>query len=337
MRRESGVFQLEEPAPSPSTLADALGERAVVEFVALDGDLFAVTLVDGRARLHRLGAEAQVEKEVGSLRFGLRNLATARPGSRAVEGMAQVVATVAERLDALLLHPLTLQSRPLVLVPTGALHALPWSMLPSLAERPVAVAPSLRLWHRAATEPQLTHPKQVFVAGPRLPAATEEVEVLAQRHPEALTLTQDDATVDNVAGALDGADSVHIAAHGRFRDDNPLFCSLELADGNITVYDLERLRKVPQRIVLSSCESGLSAVHAGDELMGFTAALFALGTCTILAAVVPVPDEATKGLMLALDEELTQGTQPAQALVNARRDKAKMSVAAAAFVCFGAG
>ena len=56
-----------------------------------------------------------------------------------------------------------------------------------------------------------------------------------------------------------------------------------------------------------------------------------------VAAVVPVPDEATKGLMLALDEELTKGTQPAQALVNARRDKAKMSVAAAAFVCFGAG
>jgi len=140
-----------------------------------------------------------------------------------------------------------------------------------------------------------------------------------------------------VARSLDGADSVHIAAHGRFRDDNPLFCSLELADGNVTVYDLERLRKVPQRIVLSSCESGLSAVHAGDELMGFTAALFALGTCTIFAAVVPVPDEATKGLMLALDEALTKGTQPAQALVNARSDNAKMSIAAAAFVCFGAG
>ena len=242
-RRESGVFQLEAPPPSPGTLADALGERAVVEFAALDGDLFAVTLVGGRSRLHRLGAEAQVEKEVGSLRFGLRNLATARPGLRAAEGMAQVVATVAERLDALLLQPLMLEDRPLVLVPTGALHALPWSMLPSLAQRPVAVAPSLRLWFRAATEPQPTHPKQVFVAGPRLPAATEEVEVLARRHPQALTLTRDEATVDNVARALDGADSVHIAAHGRFRDDNPLFCSLELADGNLTVYDLERLQQ----------------------------------------------------------------------------------------------
>ena len=106
--------------------------------------------------------------------------------------------------------------------------------------------------------------------------------MLAQRHPEATDAHARRRRPSTTwRGALDGADSVHVAAHGRFRDDNPLFCSLELADGNVTVYDLERLRKVPQRIVLSSCESGLSAVHAGDELMGFTAALFALGTCTI--------------------------------------------------------
>ncbi len=146
-----------------------------------------------------------------------------------------------------------------------------------------------------------------------------------------------EATVANVAAALDGADSAHVAAHGRFRDDNPQFCSLELADGAVTVYDLERLRRLPKRIVLSSCESGLSAVHAGDELMGFTAAVFALGTNTVIAAVVPVPDEATKGLMLALDEALRRGAEPAQALVHARAADPKMSVAAAAFVCFGAG
>ena len=165
----------------------------------------------------------------------------------------------------------------------------------------------------------------------------DRIETLARRHPAAATLTHDRATVANVARALDGADHVHVAAHGRFRDDNPLFCSLELADGNVTVYDLERLRRVPQRIVLSSCESGLSAIHAGDELMGFTAALFALGTCTLIAATVPVPDEATKGLMLALDEELTRGVEPATALLNARGHDPKMSAAAAAFVCFGAG
>ena len=165
-----------------------------------------------------------------------------------------------------------------MIVPTGELHALPWSMLPSLAHRPLTVAPSLRLWHRAVRRAPAPNAAMVLAAGPRLPAATEEIETLRARHPEAVALTGDGATVAAVASALDGADSAHLAAHGRFRDDNPLFCSLELADGALTVYDLERLRRTPRRLVLSSCESGLSTVHAGDELMGFTAAVFALGT-----------------------------------------------------------
>jgi CHAT domain-containing protein len=215
-------------------------------------------------------------------------------------------------------------------------------MLPSLAHRAVAVAPSLRLWFRAARHPAPpAAPPAVLVAGPRLPAATAEVETLRGRHPGARALTGDAARVAEVAAALDGADSAHVAAHGRFRDDNPQFCSLELADGALTVYDLERLRRAPRRLVLSSCESGLSAVHAGDELMGFTAAVFALGTATVIAAVVPVPDEATAGLMLALDDELRAGTAPALALVRARErtagDDRRRTVARAAFVCFGAG
>lgn len=324
-----------DAVPPVRELATALGERALVAFVALDGALLAVTLVDGRARLHRLGSEAAIAKEVASLRFGLRRLATAAPGSRTAQGMAEVVATVARRLDAVL--ALDVGERPLVIVPTGDLHALPWSLLPSFSRTPLSVAPSVRLWYRAALVSAPTRQRHLLVAGPRLPAATEEIETLARRHPDATTLTGAQATVATVAAALEGADSVHLAAHGRFRDDNPQFCSLELADGNVTVYDLERLRSVPKRIVLSSCESGLSAVHAGDELMGFTAAVFALGTSTLIAAVVPVPDEATKGLMLALDEELRAGREPARALVSARAGTALMSVAGAAFVCFGAG
>src|SRR5262249_39519576 len=158
-------------------------------------------------------------------------------------------------------------------------------------------------------------------------------ETLGQRHPEATTLTHNQATVANAARALDGADSVHVAAHGQFRDDNPLFTSLELADGKVTVYDLERLRKAPTRILLSRCDPGLSAIRPGDELMGFTAAVFALGTQTVIAAVVPVPDEATKGLMLRLDHELTNHTPPAEALMRAQKG-AEISCA---FVCFGAG
>ena len=97
-------------------------------------------------------------------------------------------------------------------------------------------------------------------------------------HRSGQALTGSSATADAVLTALGGADIAHLAAHGTFRADNPLFSSLELVDGPLTVYDLELLEEAPTLCVLSACESGLSDVRAGDELMGLTATLLALGT-----------------------------------------------------------
>jgi len=130
---------------------------------------------------------------------------------------------------------------------------------------------------------------------------------------------------------MDAAELVHIAAHGRFRADNPQFSAIELADGPLTVYDLERVRRGPRRLVLSACDSGLSAVHAGDELMGLAGAIFSLGTSTLIASVVPVADDATKALMVELHRELCAGHSASHALATAQQ-----RVRADGFVCFGA-
>ena len=50
----------------------------------------------------------------------------------------------------MLVAPLGVTGRELVIVPTGGLHALAWSVLPSLAGRTFAVAPSAAAWMRAA-------------------------------------------------------------------------------------------------------------------------------------------------------------------------------------------
>ena len=78
-------------------------------------------------------------------------------------------------------------------------------------------------------------------------------------------------------GRPGGADLVHLAAHGSFRADSPLFSSVLLADGPLTVYDLERLRRAPAVVVLSACEAAVAAVHDGDELLGTAAALLGAG------------------------------------------------------------
>jgi CHAT domain-containing protein len=140
-----------------------------------------------------------------------------------------------------------------------------------------------------------------------------------------------------VAGALDGAGLAHVAAHGAFRVDNPLFSSLQLADGPLTVYDLEGLARAPRTLVLSACDSGLSGVRPGDELMGLAGALFALGTGSLVASVIPVPDAATRELMVAFHQRLQAGLPVAAALAGAQVAVGRDVPVAASFVCFGAG
>ena len=133
------------------------------------------------------------------------------------------------------------------------------------------------------------------------------------------------------------AGRVHVACHGRFRADSPLFSSLELADGPLNVYDLQRLRWPPEVLVLSACDLALSDRYPGDELLGMAAVLLGMGTRTVVASVVPVADSVTRRLMLAFHRRLVAGTSPAAALAHAQAGLRGDSPAAAGFVCLGSG
>ena len=69
---------------------------------------------------------------------------------------------------------------------------------------------------------------------PIAPSVPQNI-TLAAGNPGARVLRGDDATVDRVVAAVAGADLVHVAAHGRFRSDGPLFSSFRLADGALTI------------------------------------------------------------------------------------------------------
>ena len=348
-RQAVGAGEREGSVVEAAALRAELGDATLVELVEVDGELHAVTVRAGGVRLHALGPLAAVATELDALRFALRRLAragTSASPSLRLSAAGTSAAFSANRLDALLLRPLgrELGEGPLVVVPTGGLHGLPWGLLPACRGRPVSVGPSATLWHRAQTRapeaPQRGR-RVVLVAGPGLPGAAGEVASLRRRYPGAQSFMPRTARVEAVLSALDGASLAHIAAHGRFRTDNPLFSSLVLADGPLMVYDIERMRRAPRRIVLSACDSGVSGVRPGDELMGLAAALFAQEATTLVASVVPVSDEATRPLMVRYHKALGATGSPAAALASIGESRAgddpASYAAAAAFVCFGAG
>ncbi len=326
----------------PSALPAALEDRALIEIIAGGDTLHAVVVVDRRFHLRPLGAAADVAPELESVRFSLRRLALGKGSRRSLTVAADTAAHAVKRLDDYLVagvHDLV-GDRALVVVPTGPLHGVPWSELPSLAGKSVTVVPSAHMWLGARKQPTRRR-DVVLVAGPDLPGAVDEIEALARMHPDARVLAGRDAKVGDVLSALSGASLAHIASHGVFRADNPQFSALQLADGPLTVYDLEGLRAAPSVLVLSACDSGLSSVHAGDEIMGLAAALLSLGTRTLIASVIPIPDATATGLMTSFHEALRKGHSPPEALVAARSQLTdgvsyEALATGAGFVCLGA-
>jgi CHAT domain-containing protein len=254
-----------------------------------------------------------------------------------------VLRRAATGVDDLLLRPLQreVEDRPLVVVPIGALQLLPWSILPSCRERPVTVNPSATMWHQAVSRPRPPDGAPiVVVAGPGLPGAMVEASTIAELYPGSVLLTGAAATASMLLARMDGAAVLHLAAHGNVRSDNALFSSLTLADGPLTVYELEGLAHPPHHVVLAACDTGRPHIVAGEELLGFGAALLGGGTATLVAPVVPVPDAATVPLMQSYHQGLRTGHSPAEALAAAQTGfdvGDPYAGTAAAFVCLGAG
>ncbi|RSN58128.1 CHAT domain-containing protein [Streptomyces sp. WAC 04229] len=356
----------------------------LVELAVLDGRVHVLLCGQGRVRRFAAGLLAEAEREAEHVQAGLRRLA--HPGA---EARLPLVEAAGARLQELLLGPAAahLGSGPVVVVPPGRLHRVPWALLPALRERVLSVSPSASSWLRASDTAPPPGGRQVLVRGPGLASGGAEVTELAERYgavgapgvaapggttpgapgtgayrgpgdrtdgtpdradgtpgrtdralgpadgygvpgggagspgrpvPRPTVLEGDAARVPRVLRELDGAALAHIAAHGTFRADSPLFSSLRMADGPLIVHDLERLDRSPYRIILSCCDTARFASVGADELLGLVTALLPLGTAGVVACSAPVNDAAVVPLMLALHKGLDAGLSLAEALRDAR-------------------
>jgi hypothetical protein len=306
--RGEGQFNLDE-------LFDELGPATLIELVTVDGMLHVVVVAGRRVRLHTVGSVP--EREVQLNRFVLRRLAHGRrqPGDEIVlkyRGAALEAALLGGAASGL-------GDGPVVVIPPARFPAVPWTLMPSLRDRVVTVAPSASAWLRARRMRPPSRRRVALVTGPGLATKGAEIEPLVSRYPGAMLLAHGDATAGQVLTALDGAWLAHIAAHGTFRADNPMFSSILLDDGPLIVHDFERLGRAPYHLVLAGCDSGVAAPVGADELLGLVSSLMPLGAAGIVASVVPVNDIAVVPVMVALHEALQRGATLPEALLAARR------------------
>jgi tetratricopeptide (TPR) repeat protein len=312
------------PGPGPgmidvADLLDRLGSARLAEIVDVDGVLYVLVCGAGRVRQFTAGRTTDAVRAADFARFALRRLARSRPGDDLGSATA-VLKAAGPRLQDTLFGPATgqLGDGPVIVVPPGKLHAIPWALLPALGDRVVSVAPSASAWMRAHAAVPPARRRVTLARGPGLSTDGAEVPLVAKLYDDVTVLANSGATTKKVLNALEGAWVAHIAAHGTFRADSPLFSSLRMHDGPLTVYDFEQLDRAPYRLVLPSCDSGVLAPTGANELLGLVSSLLPLGTAGIIAAIVPLNDYAVVPVMVDLHTYLREGQTLAESLYRVR-------------------
>ena len=313
------------------------------------GRLHAVVVRPGRPARHvplltRSRALALRDRVEADLAATARTLAA--PGASVLAPVVRAsLAAGLAALDAEVLEPCARAAGDpagLVIVPTGPLATVPWSMLASRAGRPTTVTRSLATWLDQDT--RLAGDMGVAaVAGPDVPGGEREVtgvlDAWTPAPPTArgVTARRLDSTPAAVVDAVAAADLVHIAAHGRHRRDNPLFSSVWLTGGSLFAHEFEGRAHRASQVVLSSCGTGGSTVRPGDEPLGFASSLLAFGVAAVVAPVGDVPDDTARRTMLLYHHRLAAGTEASVALAGAVAEAATEGHwLAGAFTCFGA-
>jgi len=211
--------------------------------------------------------------------------------------------------------------RLITIVPHGPLHYLPFSALrgpdgylvETFALRVLPSASVLAYLGAAGPEPA----RSLLVLGDPdlgdkqydLPGAEAEARAIAAMEPDASLFLHADATKSVLLTLGSQFRRVHFAGHGQFDARNPLRSRLFLAgrtpeDGQFTANEIYDLRLNADLVTLSACETGLTLVESGDDVVGLTRGLLFAGARSIVASLWEVSDEETKFLMLAFYEAL---------------------------------
>lgn len=303
----------------------------LVEFYLAQNATLAFTLSQDHLRVYRdLMRGDQIKHWLDAFRFQINKF---RYGNNYVKRhQATLRAGVDRCLRALydgLLAPLRdeLDNRPLVIIPHGLLHYVPFQALYDgqhylLEGHTIYSAPSAGVL-RLCCDQSLGDDGSALLLGvpdPSIPHVMEEVKRISRLLDRSTLFAGPRATLDRFRSHAPGRGVIHIASHALFRADNPLFSALRLADGWLNVNDIYQLKLNARLVTLSGCETGMGRVTKGDELIGLSRAFFYAGTPSLVVSLWAVNDESTALLMQRFYEALQAGHSVADSLRRAQLD-----------------
>jgi CHAT domain-containing protein/tetratricopeptide (TPR) repeat protein len=316
--RDASLWQVRTEPVQPYLSSETL----LLEYFVSRGQLVAFLLTAEDVQARRLSADlSRVQRLVQLLWLNLG--AVARSSANRVSSLAVNARGLLRQLHELLVAPLadaTARYPQLIVVPHGLLHYLPFHALHDgqsyLLERHtisyLPVASLLRYCQEARPE---TSDMIAFghSYGGALPHTVHEARAIAEIFGGHVVL-EDEATPAQLRSEAAGCRILHLAAHGDFRPDNPLFSGLALAGGWLTTLDIFGLSLKASLVTLSACQTGRNVVGGGDELLGLMRAFLSAGAASLVLSQWAVEDRSTAQLMTTFYAKLAEGWSKGAAL-----------------------
>jgi CHAT domain-containing protein len=301
---------LESPADfSLEQLQAALpANAALIEYYSTGDRLVAAVVTRNSIDITPITVFSRVLHFLHLLRFQLSKFRMgATYAQRFEQPLLEATQSHLESLYAELITPLRshLQTKKhLIFVPHGPLHFLPFHALKNGSAylcdtHTISYAPSATVFTLCQEKPASDRSASLVMGIPdeRAPLILEEVQSVAAILPSAELRLGDQATTDVLKSKGSQSALLHIATHGTYRQDNPMFSGIRLGDGYLNLYDLYQMRLSAHHVTLSGCATGMNFVAAGDELLGLQRGLFCAGAASLLLSLWDVHDRSTSELM----------------------------------------
>src|SRR5437762_3228109 len=299
-------------------------ETLIVEYFQIGDRILACLLDRERLEIMSVGVASRLANVLRLLKFQLSKF---RLGPKYAEAFRDsLIQSTRSHLKSLydeLLAPIRefLSARHLVIVPHGALHYVPFHALFDgnkylIDDYMVSYAPSASIYSVCIQKAVNTFGPTLLMGVPddKAPLIEHEIRSLSAILPCPQTYLGSSATEQVLRSEGPRSRIVHIATHGNFRRDNPIFSAIRLGSSHLSVYDMYRLQLPAELITLSGCATGLNVVAAGDELIGLARGLFQAGAQSLLLSLWDVHDQSTADFMAAFYQQLTQGKDKANSL-----------------------
>jgi tetratricopeptide (TPR) repeat protein len=315
---------------SPQRYLDS--NTLLVEYFITRGEVLAFSVTREEIQVHRrLISISQLTRLLSLLHLNLHRLSPALLArGDSLESETANLQGLLSRLHAALISPLAerlAHRKQTIIVPHGPLHYLPFHALYDgqayLLERcEISYLPTsslLRLQRDAGTNGRTG--LSALVVGCSLNGALPHTLSEAQQVTTRVggtSLLEEEATRHNLEAWAEAAWVIHLATHGEFRPDAPLFSTLYLSDGPLTATDVFNLELNASLVTLSACQTGTNAVGGGDELVGLTRAFLYAGAASLVMSLWRVDDQATAQLMDRFYQALLDGQRKPAALRQAQ-------------------